>query len=463
MIKKYTALYFLLPLLLFILQAIYTFNSFNQIRYEELANAIRNPFWLSQGLVYDGVSTSVGWDGTILIIYNLFGFNLFTGKFFRLFLSLISFFCLSLILKKYLGEKWAWLPLLLIGLSPTLLFYTTLQAQYAIDLQYLPIVIYLLINSRWWINLIGVFISMIAWLSYPPFMFYLPLLVWLYIKNNQGVKKISSALVAFIFPFIIPYLYISNKEIFLNDTNTGGGVFRGAGNFSLDSFSSNLVGLFSDLFIKGKSYHFEVYLAEFSLIFPIISLAFLVYGLWEVIKLKKWRMLIILSLVSAVAVVVLSSLTLDPSGFPGIRRYTPVLVGFYALLIIVWQSGVLKKWGMVVLGLLLIHHLIVYPVNLIHLKDPSPSKEPLWFSRLETPQKSLDSLVETVQKEDLKLVCMDEKKNPVYCRLSEVYAAVAGSCQWNHLDCHQILGYDFKSNQLIPLNVGLWDSYYFEH
>src|SRR3989344_5622438 len=104
-------LYLLIPLSLFILQAILTFNSFGQIRYEELAESVRNPFWLSGRSIYDGVSSNVGWYGTNLIIYNIFGFDLHSAKYFRLFLSLVSLFCLGNILKRYLGKKMAILPL----------------------------------------------------------------------------------------------------------------------------------------------------------------------------------------------------------------------------------------------------------------------------------------------------------------------------------------------------------------
>lgn len=164
-------------------------------------------------------------------------------------------------------------------------------------------------------------------------------------------------------------------------------------------------------------------------------------------------------------VLVLSSFTLDPSGAPGMRRYTPVLAAFYTLFVLSWGNlGNRGNWiNKGILGLLLVHHLVVYPINLIHLKDPSPNKEPLWFSRLETPQKSLDSLLDSVQKEDLKLVCLDQSNQPFYCRISEVYAAVAGTCLWNNLSCRQILGYDHIKGGLIPLSTELWDEYYFQH
>src|SRR3989338_3094554 len=111
--------FWLLPLLLVFLQFLMTGKSMGQIRYEELAEAVRNPFWLQKGFVYDGISTNIGWYGLLALVYNFFGFGLFCAKYLRLFLSLISLFCIAALLKKYLGEKKALVPLLTIGLSPT--------------------------------------------------------------------------------------------------------------------------------------------------------------------------------------------------------------------------------------------------------------------------------------------------------------------------------------------------------
>ena len=77
-------LYWSLPLVLFALQLVYTTNSTNQIRYEELAESVRNVWWLQNGTIYDGVSSNVGWYGTLLLVYKFFGFSIFTAKYFRL-------------------------------------------------------------------------------------------------------------------------------------------------------------------------------------------------------------------------------------------------------------------------------------------------------------------------------------------------------------------------------------------
>jgi len=79
-----------------IAQIIFTLNSTDQIRYEELAESVRNVFWLQNHTLYDGVSSNIGWYGSLLIVYKLFGFSLNTAKFVRLFLAIIALICIAL-------------------------------------------------------------------------------------------------------------------------------------------------------------------------------------------------------------------------------------------------------------------------------------------------------------------------------------------------------------------------------
>ena len=137
-------LYWTIALCVFLAQTVFTLSSTSQIRYEELAESVRNVFWLQHRLIYDGISSNVGWYGTLLVIYNLFGFSLNTAKFFRLAIHSVSLLFLALLLRQYLGTKRAWLPLLAIGLSPTIIFFNSLQTSFGIDCDYLIISIYIL-------------------------------------------------------------------------------------------------------------------------------------------------------------------------------------------------------------------------------------------------------------------------------------------------------------------------------
>lgn len=472
-------LYWCIPILLWIAQLIFTANSNTQIRYEELADSVRNVFWMQNHKIYDGVSNGVGWYSTLLIIYNLFGFSLFSAKYVRLVISLISLFCLSKLLFKYLGYNKAFLPLLTIGLSPTILFLNSTQTEYGLDLQVLPIFLLLLssinFKGKKWLTTLQVMflwgLLMIGASGYPTFIYYVPIfLILFWRKARKQVHWYLVSLAAFLLPLLAIFIYLEphSRSLLIYDPTTHGGIFRGAGSIKIDAdnFAKNLAGFFTDLFIGGRSYHFELNSGEFSLFFPILPviLVFIIS-----FKRRVDRNMLVLAL--AVMVMILSSLTLDPSGNPGMRRYTPVLAGFYTLLVISWRlmsvrpaKGYSRKSIVVMfaVGLLLIHHLIVYPVNLIHLKDPSPNQYPLWFKTSDTPDQSLKTLVEKTRQEEFKIVCI-ENNEPTLCRYAEVYAAVAGSCEWNHLNCQQIQGYDLNKGQFINLSVDLWDKYYFEH
>ena len=51
-----------------------------QIRYEELNEAVRGPFWLEHRMVFDGTSTNVAWYGLLVLVYRVFGFGLDTAQ-----------------------------------------------------------------------------------------------------------------------------------------------------------------------------------------------------------------------------------------------------------------------------------------------------------------------------------------------------------------------------------------------
>jgi len=227
--RSINILYWSIPIVLFIAQFIFTINSMNQIRYEELAESVRNVFWLQNRLIYDGVSSNVGWYGLLLAIYNLFGFSLNSAKIIRLIIHLFSLFCLALMLKRCLGVKKAWLPLLTIGLSPTFLFFNSLQTSYGIDLDYLIISIFIFIHINFQKKILDVLkqilfwsLNMLFWLSYPTFVFYLPSLAILYFSKLKRttrdriipiVENLFLSTFSFLLPLIISVVYIKNKQL----------------------------------------------------------------------------------------------------------------------------------------------------------------------------------------------------------------------------------------------------------
>ncbi len=477
-------IYWFVPLILIALQALYTFNSMNQIRYEELAESVRNPYWISQGYLYDGISGSVAWYGIQATIYNILGFSLHTAKFLRLLLSLISLFCLAAILKRYLSLNLAIIVLLTIGLSPTVLYFNILQTTYGMDLQYLPICLFLLLSINFKrkgqsvvMQLLFGLTAMIAWLSYPTFIFYLvPLGIFYFfslLKNQKNISLVFKnsiiTLFGFLLPLLLTFLYIKNREWLINDPNTQSGLFRGAGRIELDFslFLRNLEYLLVNLFQNSFGYNFEVSQVDFSGWIPIISVLFILFVSFLMVVKNQNRFFVSLILITLILNLIFGGFSLDSA--PGIRRFTPILASIYGLFIFAWvfvlkqEKNTIKYILMGMLITVSMHHLVVYTINLSYISKPSLYRDTQWFAQAETPQKSLNLFLERVQQDELTLACVDQKKQFIECRYSEIYAAIAGSCLWNRLYCHQIKAYDTKLKKFVPLSIDLWNNYQFSH
>jgi len=477
-------LYWAVPFLLFLLQAVFTLRSMPQLRYEELAESVRNVYWLEQRTIYDGFSSNIGWYGTILVIYRLFGFWLYGAKFVRLALSLISLLALASVFAKYLPPERAWLPLSIFGLSPTLLYFNTLQTSYGIDLQYFPITLYIVLSLNFSSRavafakevLLGV-IAMWACLSFPAFLFYLPVLTILFLQRllrdagHHGRSVVVKNVLVVLGGFLLPLSLIArlkDPSLLIFDPRLRSGIFRGGGVFSWDPMHmpTSVIQILIDLFRHATSYYFEVASVDFSNWFPLaavclIAIFSLVFGLWRHNELLAhslaWTTLS-LNLIAA-------HLTGGP---PGIRRATPSLAAIYALVAITCYElprlktsvrlfKIVLKCGVL---LILVHHLLAVPQNYTQLSATSPSQYKLFFLEEGTPGRSLDHLVQEAQRADLRLSCSGPQAD---CRYAEVYAAVSGACLWNHLACHNVLGFDYKSQQFIALRTELWESYYLQH
>ncbi len=480
---KFSFLYWLVPIFILILQALYFNQALNHIRQEELTESVSNIFWFQKGNICSGLTTSVGWYAQLVPIYNLFGFSLATVKIYKLFLVAISLFCLAAILKNFLGEKKAWFPLLIIGLSPTFIYFSSLSIHYGTDLIYFPICLFLLLSIKFNLSLLDFVkqaslwvIAMIAWMSYPSFVYYLPVLFAvfaykLYKKQKKNLrfrlKTIALNIAFFLLPLISIFLYVKDKNFLIYDQRNGAGLFRGNGslNFNLGNLIENLRTIVLDLFFYYSSYYFEIPKVEFSDIYPLISVV-LVFSIsiYFAIKKKKFKPIIFGLISYLILVLILSSLT---GSLGGIRRATAVLACFYALFIFSWYfSFEIKKKnkyiGIFLIGgltLLFVHHTIAFSKNLEFLNLPSNYREGAWFYQTETPQKSLDAYMVAVQKSDLSLICVDEKQNYVKCSrfgYNLIYPAIAGSCLWNDLNCHEIKKYDFKKKELVPLSLDCW-------
>lgn len=476
-------LFWILPFLLLLFQFIVTKNSLFQIRYEELGESVRDVYWLAHRQVYDSISTDVGFFAQLLVFYKIFGFSIFAAKWFRLVLSVFSLFCATYLVLKYIGPKFGWVTLLAFGLSPTFLYFNTIQSEYGLDLQYLPIFLFALDkielqkskSGYFWIFLLFSLL-MLNWTGYPIFIFYIPAVFWLFflkIKKSGNLRwPLAVAMFGFLTPLAAILAYVTNRNLLIYDPVLGGGLFRGGGKFEFGPVLTNFKALIIDLFDKGNSYYFEVRKADFAdywPILPIITIFVLVGLIWK--RSKQLRPLILAIGSVLILNLVVSGLALDISP-PGLRRYTGVLASFYLLLAIVcyWFSrqrlkGRLGWWFIVlILSLVPFHHILVFGQNLQGLKTYSAWGTQPWFTVAGTPDKSLELFVSKVQQSDLMLSCLDEKNEFIQgCRYGEIYAAIAGSCLWNNLACHKILAYDEKSKDHIPLTIDLWANNYFSH
>lgn len=459
-------LFWLIPLILFGFQTILTISSTHQIRNEEAVASIREVWWFTNHQLYHPNNSNIGWYGVLSLIYSIFGFDIFAGKIYRLILSLISLYCLAAILKKYLGGKWAVLPFLTIGLSPTLLFFNTIANPYGIDLQFLPIVLFLLMSQIGLIRLMGIALAMFAWVSYPTFAFYLPALFFLHLRGGVTSSHpggVLAGLGAFLAPLLAFIIYFKGWP---------GHIFFAGGSFAVneDIFFRTIGSVFTNLFSRADAYYLEISQVEFSLIFPIISILFIFYCVFgEFKKLKPARVFIILCLLTAFFNLVITGITVD-GGMPGGRRNTPVLAVFYVLFVLAWHHITSTKYkvqstkwaGIVILAVLLVHHLVVFPLNLESVKSSSFFKINNWFGNSD-PGLGLQHYLGEIRQKDVYFNCEETYKGDPQCQYGIIYAALAESCLKS--SCHQMYGY-FPGAAYQPLSIeaiNYWQEQDFEH
>lgn len=486
--------YWLIPLCLWIVQYIYSVNSINQVRYEELAESVRNAYWLDGGLVYDGISRNVIWYGAMVLWYKLVGFEIFAGTWFRLVLSAISYISLSSLLWKLLGKR-GWLPLLVIGLSPTLLVFSTQQTAFASDLQLLPLlvwVVWLSVSIDVQIRRLACFLSgaglVMSLFTYGSFLFYFPVfglaLIWLHWERVGDWRRwrdywveLILAIAGGLLPLWWIWNHFSNWYLLWDDPDVGTKLFGSNSEayvISGATFGRNWDLFWKDFFVRGSSFYAEIVKPEFSDMYPLagILLVFVasVYLFREKKHLRIWIGLLgFLMLWNFVVTVGIVDPDISP---PGLRRNTPLIAGFYGFLVVVWnywdsiEWGDAKKWLAIGVGSLVAHHLLVMPINLQHMQDLSPYRYGIWLSPdvAETPDKAFGLFMDKIVREDIYLKCDGiEKMETFNCRYQEIYSAVKGKCEWEDLDCKEMYGFDPELDEYRLLQKNLWSEYVWPH
>ncbi len=480
--------YWLLPLLLSLLQLFVSLASTHRILYEELAESVRNVFWLQHGLIYDGKSSNVGWYATLLLVYKTFGFSLFTAKFVRLVLHLLGLYCAAYVLRRALDVKRAIAPLILIATSPILLYFTTLQTSNGSDIPYAAICLALIMSIQFpalaivdlaKISLLGA-AAMWAAMTYPIFLLYFPSLFFVLLWRIQqtgarfidrrNALAIGAGLTGFLLPLIATLVALRMPQLLIHDPRTDAGLFRSGGKigFDLAVFKTSIGIVLTDLFVHGKSYYFELRHSDFTGWFGVIGFVFTsgtaLYLCW---KMKTARLLLLAAFV--LLLINLIAPNLSTAGNQGLRRCTGILTASFVFFAASWNFYTSASFKNIWLGrigsllclLLPLNNLLSFPSLLAAVRAPSDYEAP-WFETRETPTASLADAINATAKGAV-LVCFGEQQNPQPCRYQEIYAGIAGSRLWNGLDKIDIKALDWNTGQEIVLTPSLWTEYHFPH
>jgi hypothetical protein len=485
-------IYWSLPLLLTALQGWVSWQFCHEIRGEELAESVRNVYWLEHRLLYDGVSSNVGWYATLMLFYRIFGFSLYSAKIVRLILWALGLFGAADILREKLGPKLAWAPLLLLGLSPTLLYFGAMQTSFGVDIPYAAICLWLLLASlrRPRADALGGclafacgFTAMLAALSYPGFLFYFPSLALVALFAPAGDPAgpppgLSSRWNRFLFagagavlPLALALWYLAPATLLIYDPATRTGVFRGGGQMGFDpAVAWHSLGVVRrDLFVRGESYYFELSRPDFSGFAAVAALGWI--GLTLVYMGATGR----INRLAAGAALLLLVLTLvvpnlSINGLPGLRRCTGVIAASVVCFALVWQyyAGLdaarigWRRAGLALCLLLPLSQAFKIAPLLADAAQPSRYRAGEWFALRPSPTASLAYVMDQLGRgQILEFYGRDGKILPI--RYQEIYAAVAGTRLWNHQPDLPVWALDWRTGQRIALTPACWTNYYFPH
>ena len=465
--------------------------STHQIRYEELAESVRSVFWLDHRFVYDGVYSNIGWYGTLLLVYKIFGFSLFTAKWVRLAIHLTGLCAAAEILRRAMGWRAAIVPLVLVGLSPALLYFGTLQTSYGLDLPYAAICLLLVLSIRpgsmavrdlALTFLCGV-VAAVAATSYPTFLFYLPSLVlvaiWRIRRSPQPDAAVSgrwigrhvaAAGAGLALPLAAMFLLVRTPGLLIYDPATHAGLFRGGGEIGFHPalLRESVLAVLGDLFVRGRSYYFEVSRPDFSGLLALCGLCSVAAtSVYLFITRKADRT--ILAATALLLLVTLAVPSLSSAGPPGLRRCTGLLAVYFILFALTWRFYLvtpltnpgLRVAGIVLCLLLPLDSALKLPSLAADAASDSIYRNVDWFAIQPTPTEALNTLLSNLDRGQ-KLSCpMNFEGKIVPCRYQEVYSAMAGYREWNRRGDVDIQALDWKTGQEITLSPTLWASRYY--
>lgn len=446
------------------------------IRTEEISESVRNVWWFINGQVFHGANAHIGWYAPLAILYKIFGFSFVVARWYRFFLHAVSIIAAAILIKKYIGYRFGSILLASWAWSPTLLAFNAQALGLGIDLQFLPLCLLFLdkaVENKNGFSLIflglSAMIAMIAALSYPTFLYYIPVLILLY---SFGVKRllwnqVGVGIASFLLPLLLGIVYIQNRSLLLFDSGNGAGLFRGAGAIQVTRtlFWERIVQTISTLIVNTPSYYYEVQFSDFSHIIPafgiIVALSVVFIYRKTNKKVRVWGGLLCLLFFLCALVV---GLTRDPSGFvSNMRRGTGIITVAYGTIALCLYIISQKKWIAwvwviwIFFACIPLHHLLVYEKNRVVI-EKGIDQEQSWFGDTShNPMDILSSYVARITRKDIYVACegaVDESSNCLYVN---VYSPIQMYCLYNHVSCHRMWARDLVTQMDIPLTFSAWD------
>jgi hypothetical protein len=475
--------YLLLPLVFGFAQWRLNATGVPQIRFEEIAEAIRNVYWLDRRLIYDGISSNVGWYGTLLVSYKLFGFSATTAKAVKLAIAVAGWYAAADILRRVVSLPAAAVALVALGLSPTLLYFNGLETSFGIDVPYAAICLWLVLGAdparlgaaAARLALAGL-VGMTAALSYPTFLIYIPSLLvvvwwrWRGAPVSRQLAMAGTAMAAAAALFAGALAWLDNASTLLHDPATGTGVFRGGGHLaaSAGAFAEWIRVIGGDLFIRTQSYHAEISRPEFG--GAVVWLVLAVFSAGAVLETRGGGFH---PLTVAVWLLLAASLILpglSAGGPPGLRRATPLIIVFVAFVAMAWryreggQAGSAMRVLVIAASVLLVGDRAVKVMSLT--EDASVRSEfsnQDWYLEGGTPDEAVRAFVRAVETGRPLSCPIDAGGRIAPCRYQDIYPAIAGTFAWNRRAPRDVTAVDWRSGQVITLSPALWTTRYYPH
>lgn len=483
-------------LLLFAVQALHTQAFLPRLGLEDAAESLRSPYWLAERrTVYNGIASNVGYYSLLAVAYKLFGFSLYLAKWLRLALHLFSLLALAEIFRRALGAKYALVPLLVAGLSPTWLYLNTSQAQIGIDLQLLPILLLGLLSlplHKKASALAGIlFLSMgFIWaaLIYPTVLFYAPTLalaaLWKWRSTEPGpaphpALALLAAFLGLCLPVAAFLLYVKDPQLLIYDPVHKAGLFRGGGGgltFSPAIIGANALRVFHDLFHGSGSYIFDIPYVEFygwagqlSASATAAGLSLLAWTLFKNQHLIPGRDRQILAWL-AFSLLFLFLFPQLVKLHPGLRRTTGALFAYYGIVAFVWHAA--QRWPAEVFPkffkaaltagvcLHLFAHALTIEKNLREGRASAAANNLSWFQLKGDPVASLNYL-DSYTRSGEALFC--GRFRPTLCRYAEIYGTIQANRRWNGRDETPLLGWDPELEKNRTVEIARWENHEWPH